>query len=334
MKQFVLLLWLSTLSLPVFAADIDAARKAEELRRMQSVPQTVRPVLRQEPVVFPTTPQCVDAPRKTCVTAVPCPPNEKGDFFHFSEPSICLKVNGTISEFYAPTPASDAVRMVERDLAMLQIPQTWLQDATFDGAIKVNVDTYYFTGNYNTTVSGKLALGEGHSAGLWQSISGPFPHYLRDHGLNDRSPVHTLIEGTPDGNYRYTLYSPLGAPIVKTVTAKDAYYLDADMLAAIKKYGSVDGYTDLGRYSFYCVSDFKPPVDAPRTYNTCHGLINFSSYVQYQFDFLFGQPIDAYDAMKWFKDVFARIRPVFLNGMNANVGIPDPKSTSAYVENF
>ena len=148
--------------------------------------------------------------------------------------------------------------------------------------------------------------------------------------------VHTRIQmenNTPDPEniaYKYTLYSALGEPIEKIVTAKDAYYLQGTQLGdAVGKYGVVDGFTRLNRYSFYCIPD-NSAIEG--TFKQCKGIFTFSPYVNFTFEVSFGKPATNDNILIYFKDLYQKIRPVFLEGKDGYV--KTPTDISPYVEDY
>lgn len=299
----------------VYAATVDDVRRAREQELMAAVATTPRPA---SPVALPEHEQCAAG---ICVKPVACAPVAANDFFHFRESAYCVEAVGEVKEFYAPTPASDAVRVVKKTVANLQIPHAWLTRSTFDGTFALQVDTSYFTGTHADSASGALVIGETGHREDWQVISGPFAHYLREHGLSDAVPVHTQIRANQDGSYHYTLYHPLGAPLTRTLAAKEAPYIDGPVKSLLTQHQVLEGYTRLNRYSFTCWADAGGDTEHLKG---CEGSLFFSPYVSYRFTLSFGSPLEKSGVLVWFNKFQARLRPVFDDGLSAYVAKPDP----------
>lgn len=287
--------------------------------------------------------QCVDKPRKTCITPVTCPSKSSDDLYHFRDAEGCLAVEGDIMEIYAPTPSSEAARIVSKELAKIQIPKEWIRDGHFDGGIKANVDTGYF-GKWADRITGRFVLGDNHAANLWEPLEGPFRGYQDSHGLSSKEVVHThLVLTDGDMPYHYTLYTILGTPITKNLSAKEAYYLDVTVIADqkfsedtktfgsqfltdLKQFRQLDGYVG-NKYTFYCLSNIQNAETT--SFNKCKGNIFLAHYVSYEFELNFEKPIAQDEVLAWFNQFHAHLLPTALEDMGKVIKAPDNYFSSA-----
>lgn len=317
------------LGLVLFLALLSLSDKAMASEPASAVVSPLQPQERLQQSDFPQGKRCSGPANNFCITIQECPERGRLDFFSYGGPRICLSVAGKIMEFYAPTPASDAMRLVDAQIASLQIPVEWLTKRELGSQIPLAFDSHYFTNNYDK-ITGTLFLGEREPVPrYWQSISGPFKHYQDRQGLGRATIVHTRIGKIGNAkDFQYTLYSSLGEPIVQPLPAKDAYYMTEEVRTLIDKYGTVDGYASIDLFEMVCYGDGADEAPDKNAYAGCVGTLTYSPYVAFGFKISFVKPMPRLDLLKWFKPFGERLRPLYLDGLSPFVSKPTPKSGS------
>lgn len=279
----------------------------------------------------PNPASCENKP--ACITYIP---GKNGETRHSKNSSVVLarfKVDATIAEFYAPTPASDAVRQVRKEIAIMDIPYKWITDwpvspekfanlqFNYTDSIPVKVDVGYFY-TEPAQVNSEFVFGEATNAhSIWGFISGPFMHYNRTHGVGDNSITHTgILYNSDSKTFTYTLYNSIGIPLTKEVDPKKpdgSYtkdtpnYQNKGTNAAItdtKNFLKIEAYSILNRYGFYCIAN-------QETYHVCNGVIQLSPHVIYKFSVNFENGIKNDQILVWFNKFLDYITPTMVSGI-------------------